>query len=72
MARLLSKGIQDSTKGWVTAIKQTVTGLQGLPQPEGRTNSWQLAWHEVTDVLLEGEEVQIDADMTTQRKRLDA
>jgi hypothetical protein len=35
-------------------------------------DAWQRAWDEVTDLHLEGEEVQADADMATQRKRPDA
>jgi hypothetical protein len=34
-----------------------VEGLQGLQQPEVQINAWQGAWDEVTDELLEGEEV---------------
>ena len=52
----------------------TVAGLQGLPQPEDRIaeSRWQRAWDEMTDLQLEGEEVQTDADMEAHRKRPDA
>jgi hypothetical protein len=46
-------------------------GLQGLQQPEEQIDAWQRAWDEVTDELLEGEEVQADANMAVQRKRPD-
>jgi hypothetical protein len=52
--------------------EQTVEGLQGLQQPEEQINTWQRAWNEVTYLDLEGEEVQANADMATQRKRPDA
>jgi len=72
MAQRLWKGIQASTKGWVIAIEQTVAGLQGLPQPEARLDEWQRAWDEITDMHMEGEGEQSDADGATQRKRPDA
>jgi hypothetical protein len=57
MAHRLWKGIEDSTNGWIIVTEQTVEGLQGLQQPEVQINAWQGAWDEVTDELLEGEEV---------------
>ena len=72
MAQRLWKGIESSTKGWTFAIEMTVAGLQGLPQPEDRIAEWQRAWDEMTDLHLEGEEVQTDADMEAHRKRPDA
>jgi hypothetical protein len=36
-----------------------------LQQPEDQINAWQRAWDEVTNLHLEGEEVQAEADMTT-------
>jgi hypothetical protein len=73
MAHWLWKGIADSTKGWIITTKQTVVGLPGLQQPEDQiqVDARQWAWDEVTNVLLEGEEEQADADMTTQQKRQD-
>ncbi len=52
---------KDSTKGWTIVTEQTVARLQGLQ--EEHIDSWQLAWDEVDDMHLEGEEVQADADM---------
>jgi hypothetical protein len=49
-----------------------VAGLQGLQQPEDQIDAWQWAWDEVTNLHLEGEEVQADSDMAVQRKRPDA
>ncbi len=49
-----------------------MAGLQGLPQPAKSINDWQLAWDELTDVDLEGEDQQTDIDAATQRKRPDA
>ncbi len=37
-------------------------GLKGRPQPEEQIDAWQQAWDEVTDELLEGEEVPADTD----------
>jgi hypothetical protein len=54
------------------AIEQTVAGLQGLPQPADQIEEWQRAWDEVTEMHLEGEEEQAEADAATQRKRPDA
>ncbi len=61
----LWKGIEDSTQGWTICVEQTVEGLQGLPQPEDQIDSI-VAWDEVTDMHLEGEEMQANADMTRQ------
>ena len=72
MAHRLWRGITDSTRGWTMAIEQTVAGLQGLPQPADQIEEWQRAWDEVTDMHLEGEEEQAEADAATQRKRPDA
>ncbi len=72
MAQLLCKETEDSTNGWIIVTQQTVAGLQGLQQPEEQIDAWQLAWDEVTDELLEGDEVQADADMAVQQKRPDA
>jgi hypothetical protein len=65
MAHQLWKGIKDSTNGWIIVTEQKEEGIQafqGLQQPEEQINAWQQAWDEVTDELLEGEEVQADAD----------
>jgi hypothetical protein len=72
MAQRLCKGSKDSTKGWTIVTVQTVAGLQGLPQLEEQIDVWQRAWNEVDDMHLDGEEVQADADMAAQLKRLDA
>jgi ribonuclease HI len=72
LAHRLWKGIEDATSGWTLAIEQTVAGLQGLPQPADLINDWQRAWDEVSDIHLEGEGEQTDADAATQRKRPDA
>jgi hypothetical protein len=44
----------------------------GAPGQEEQIDAWQLAWDEVDNLHLEGEEVQADADMTAQRKRPEA
>ncbi len=49
-----------------------MAGLQGLQQTEEQIDASQLAWDEVTNELLEGEEVQADANMAILRKRPDA
>ena len=49
-----------------------MAGLQGLPQPEGHIDDWQLAWDEIADIHLEGEGEEIDADAAIQQKRPDA
>jgi hypothetical protein len=74
MANWLWKGIEDSTNMCIIVTEQTVEGLQGLPQPEEQIDAWQRAWDEVTDELLEGEEVPADAraDTAVRRKRPDA
>jgi hypothetical protein len=72
MAHRLWKGIEDSTNGWIIVTEQTVEGLQGLPQQEEQIDAWQLAWDEVTDELLEGEEGPADADTAVRQKRPDA
>jgi hypothetical protein len=72
MAQRLWKGITDFTNGWIIIAEQTVAGLQGLPQPEDRIAEWQSAWDEMTDLHLEGEEVQADVDRAAYRKRPDA
>jgi hypothetical protein len=40
-----------------------------LPQTEDQIDACQRAWDEVTDLHLEGGEVQAEADIATQRKR---
>ena len=72
LAHRLWKGIEDATSGWFLAIEQTVAGLQGLPQPADLIDDWQRAWDEISDIHLEGEGEQDDADAATQRKRPDA
>ncbi len=57
---------------WTIAVEQTVAGLQGLSQPEDRTDDWQRAVDEIADIHLEGEGEQTDADAAIQRKRPDA
>ncbi len=49
-----------------------MVGLQGLQQQEEQIDAWQLAWDEVDDLHLGGEEVQDDADLAAQQKRPDA
>jgi hypothetical protein len=72
MAQLLWKGNKDSTKGWTIVTEQTVSGLQGLQQPEEQLEVRKWAWDEVNDLHLKGEEAQADTNMAAQRKRLDA
>ncbi len=56
IANRLWQSIRAAAKGWVITTEQTVAGLQGLPQPAERRDDWQLAWDEMTDVHLEGED----------------
>ena len=52
LARIETPASQsDFTKGWIIITRQTVAGLQGLPQPEDRIAEWQRAWDEMTDRL---------------------
>ncbi len=44
-----------------------MVGLQGLQQPEDQIDTWQRAWDEVTDLHLEGKEVQAYTDMAKRR-----
>ena len=72
IAKRLWQGIRAVTKGWVITTEQTVEGLLGLPQPEEQIDVWQRAWDELTDVDLEGEGWDTDAEAAIQRKRPDA
>ncbi len=57
---------------WTIVTEQVVAGLQGLLQQYEQIDVWQMAWDEVDNMHLEGEEVQADADMTAQREKPDA
>ncbi len=60
LAQRLWKGIRDASKWWIVTKEQTVTGLQGLPQPKEFIPKWQRAWDELTDLQLVGEGEDMD------------
>jgi hypothetical protein len=68
MAHWLWKGIEEAIKEWTIVIEQTVEGFQGLQQPEDQIDALQLVLDKVTNLNLEGEEMQAEAYTTTQLK----